>query len=117
MMVAGPPETRRIDGTLVALRDTVLNTVDLDSFGAGLNVAVIGAGGGIGQALLELLSLHETVDRVNAFSRSPLNVGETKAAWTPIDIENEDSIESAATKLCALDGGGTSRNRRHRNPP
>lgn len=66
------------------------------SFAAGMNVAVIGASGGIGSAVLQLLSEDEQVGRVHAFSRSGELPQLSKVRAGRIDLEDEASIAAAA---------------------
>ncbi len=67
----------------------------LDSFGHGLNVALIGARGGLGRALADRLAGAASVDRVFRLSRHACSDG----AEVPIDIEDEGSITAAANHL------------------
>jgi len=72
----------------------------LQSFGSGLNVAVIGATGGIGGALAEALDRSPAVARVFRLSRS-------KAASDSslrLDLEDEATIAAAAAHLQAAAG-------------
>lgn len=73
------------------------NPPDLLSFGAGLNVAVFGASGGIGQALADQLDACPAVSRVFRLSRSA--VVDSDATCLPFDLEDEHTIEAAAVKL------------------
>lgn len=68
----------------------------LESFPAGLNVAVIGATGGIGSALLRLLVDHDRVARTYAFARSPGAINIPGVVTGYLDLEDEESIEVAA---------------------
>ena len=77
------------------------DTVDLDSFGSGLNVAIVGANGGIGRAFAENIGRCDQVSQVIALSRSDPGPGVTKCAWHPIDIEREQTIEAAAGAIRA----------------
>ena len=70
----------------------------LDSFGDGLRVVVIGASGGIGEALLKALSKADNVDTVFAYARSEINFYHEKIKASPIDIIDED-IQSATVQL------------------
>lgn len=58
--------------------------------GSGGSAVVIGAGGGIGVALVEALRDEDTYDVVHALSRSGAD---------PIDIEDEGSIAAAAARI------------------
>lgn len=84
-----------------ALPETPLS---LQSFGNGINVAVIGAGGGIGSALAEDLQQCGAVAQVFRCSRSAAastGSGHTNVA---LDIEHEESIASAAAQIAAASG-------------
>lgn len=65
-------------------------------------VAVIGAGGGIGSALVGQLEKLTSVDRVYALARRPLTVP-PKARWIDADVTDENSIIRAA-QVCGQDG-------------
>lgn len=71
----------------------------LQSFKAGMRVAIIGASGGIGKALTKRLSSDDTVKKIYAFSRTAIKNLPEKATHHPIDITDEASIEKAAS-LC-----------------
>lgn len=60
------------------------------------NVAVIGAGGGIGRAFVELLASDERVRRVQAFSRTPNDIAAGKVVAGHLDLSDEASIAAAA---------------------
>lgn len=60
------------------------------------NVAVIGAGGGIGQAFVELLARDANVRQVHAFSRAPDERKEGKIVFRPLELADEGTIEAAA---------------------
>jgi NAD(P)-dependent dehydrogenase (short-subunit alcohol dehydrogenase family) len=68
----------------------------LSSFAAGMNVAVIGASGGIGSAVLQQLSDDAQVGRIHAFSRSGELPPLPKVRAAGIDVEDEASIAAAA---------------------
>ena len=68
----------------------------LSSFSADANVAVIGASGGIGAAMLRLLSDDERVAAIHAFSRSGDTPDLPKVSAGHIDVEDESSIAAAA---------------------
>jgi NAD(P)-dependent dehydrogenase (short-subunit alcohol dehydrogenase family) len=74
----------------------------LTSFGADLNVAIIGATGGIGAALASELAACPAVKNVHRLSRAGGGSGE--AAGLPIDLEDERSIEKAAHTLREIAG-------------
>lgn len=60
------------------------------------SVAVIGASGGIGRAFVELLAGTDSVARVFAFSRTPIDADEDVVHGHAIDLTDEKSIEAAA---------------------
>jgi NAD(P)-dependent dehydrogenase (short-subunit alcohol dehydrogenase family) len=68
----------------------------LPSLHAKSNVGVIGAGGGIGRAFVEILAGDDGVRQVHAFSRKPREWSESKVASHHLDLEDEESIEAAA---------------------
>ena len=68
--------------------------IDLPSFGEGINAAVIGASGGIGSALASALEASPSVATVARLARS-----QGGPAATPLDLEDEASIEVAAGEL------------------
>ena len=69
----------------------------LSTFPPGANVAVIGASGGIGSAILRLLSDDERVASIGAYSRSGDTAELPKVSATQIDIKDEHSIAAAAS--------------------
>ena len=70
--------------------------LELGSFGSELNVAIIGASGGIGGAIADHLCSCQAVSKVFRISRSaPKSVG-TDEAWIPLELEDDDSIAAAA---------------------
>lgn len=71
----------------------------LDSFPVPVNVAVIGASGGIGRALLELLARDERVGNVHGFARSALDLDHPRVTVSHIDIESEAAIVEAANTV------------------
>jgi NAD(P)-dependent dehydrogenase (short-subunit alcohol dehydrogenase family) len=62
----------------------------------GLHAVVIGASGGIGAALVELLAAREDVVRVTAFSRSPVAPTSPKVLSATMDILDEASVVAGA---------------------
>ncbi len=66
----------------------------LASFGDTLSVAVVGASGGIGRAMCNLLNDDPRVQSVHAFSRREID-STGKIQWFPMDIADEHSIKSA----------------------
>ena len=77
---------------------------NLGSLGSDINAVVVGATGGIGSAFVEALMGIETVSRVLALSRSDPRLDTNRATWIPIDIEDEDRIQTAAEKIRSLVG-------------
>lgn len=71
----------------------------LGSFGTGVRAAVIGASGGIGAALVELLAGDPGVAEVLAFSRSGRAIDRPKVTAGIIDIADPDSIAAATADL------------------
>lgn len=68
----------------------------------GSEVAVIGAQGGIGRALVSRLSQHPAISTLHAFARRPDEVwAGDKIAPAPMDLTDEASIKAAARKLNA----------------
>ena len=77
--------------------------VQLESFRAGARVAVIGASGGIGAAMVEqLVALHAT-SCVYAFARGLDEQSDAKIHLAPIDITRERTVRNAAA-LAASEG-------------
>lgn len=74
----------------------------LSSFSSECNVAIIGASGGIGGAMLQLLSDDSRVANIHAFARSPIDASLPKVTAGAIDLNDEDSISTAA-KLAGQD--------------
>ena len=75
----------------------------LDSFAENLNVAVIGAAGGIGSALVHCLKADERVARVHALTRSAGYPEDGKIWYGPIDITEEATIRNAAERAAAIE--------------
>ena len=71
----------------------------LDQFDAPLNLAVIGASGGIGSAFIKLLSDEENISQLHAFSRRKMSLGHEKITSHEIDITDESSIQNAVQNL------------------
>ena len=68
----------------------------LTSFSRGANIAVVGAGGGIGKALVERLSMDENKPNVIALNRSDLRRSGWKGLFKSLELENESSIKEAS---------------------
>lgn len=71
------------------------SATSLQSFGSQLNIAVIGAAGGIGGAIYADLRANKSVDNLFGLARS---TGTTQN-WSAIDIEDESSIAAAAKRI------------------
>jgi len=74
-------------------------TVRLDSFQEDCRVAVVGASGGIGTAVTRLLAASPGVSLVYALSRSPTLVTADKLQAVSVNVEDEQSIRSAAESV------------------
>ena len=68
----------------------------LNSFPTGLNVAVVGATGGIGAEFVRQLAGDARVARVHALSRNPLEWRDDKVVAIAADIVDGDSVAAAA---------------------
>lgn len=66
----------------------------------GMHVVVIGASGGIGSALVDLLVARDDVSRVTAFSRSPVAATSPKVVAADMDLLDEASVAAGAA-ACA----------------
>ncbi len=62
-------------------------------------IALFGASGGIGSALLDSYLEDSSTDQVYAFSRRPLQVTHPKLTHHPIDISDEGSIQTACDSI------------------
>jgi NAD(P)-dependent dehydrogenase (short-subunit alcohol dehydrogenase family) len=71
----------------------------LSTFDDALNVAIIGASGGIGAALTNVICRENPRARVHAFSRRQLTSIPDNAISSTIELENESSIAGAATRV------------------
>lgn len=79
--------------------------VILKTFGERMNVAVIGASGGLGGAFVEALAASPKVTRVLACSRSGRTPEHAKVMRQPLDLEDETSIAAAAEVAVAWERG------------
>ncbi|MEM8837558.1 MAG: SDR family NAD(P)-dependent oxidoreductase [Pseudomonadota bacterium] len=77
--------------------------VDLATFGDGLKVAVFGASGGIGLAVVDALSSNSRVNTIYAFSRQPIAETNPKVVAKPFDIEREETMVTAAEEVGSPD--------------
>ena len=66
-----------------------------------MNVAVVGASGGIGSAFLRQLESDSSVSKILAYSRKPGTAGGGKVEHFPIDLTNQTSIERAVSVAVA----------------
>ena len=73
--------------------------LDLMSFGTGLRAVIVGASGGIGAALAQELESCRAVSDVIRLSRSATGPANAGAGRLSLDLENEDSIAEAASRL------------------
>lgn len=71
----------------------------LASFSQGINALVVGAGGGIGSALVAQLLNDSQVVTLDAWARAPLAIQTRKLRTTVVDITDEDSIALATGQL------------------
>ncbi len=74
-------------------------TMHLSSFGSDLQVAVIGASGGIGRAVVEALAQDPGIGRLHALSRRRPEALPAGAVWHEIDLTDEDSVARAGEKV------------------
>jgi NAD(P)-dependent dehydrogenase (short-subunit alcohol dehydrogenase family) len=77
--------------------------MNLWSFPDGLRAVVVGAGGGIGSAVVELLAESPRVSRIYGLTRTRPVLASPRVASIPFDLRDEASIEAAAAR-CAEDG-------------
>lgn len=73
----------------------------LESLNSNANVAVVGASGGIGGALVELLASEGRVGTVHGLSREPVGRFQGCVRETTMDLLNEPSIRRAAAEVSA----------------
>lgn len=83
--------------TILRSKEICLEDVLLESFGFPINAVVVGASGGIGGAVVELLDHCPNVQNVMALSRRPIPESH-KVLTTVIDLEDEYTIEKAAQR-------------------
>ncbi|MEM9404221.1 MAG: SDR family NAD(P)-dependent oxidoreductase [Pseudomonadota bacterium] len=76
-------------------------TVNAAGYHDPLRAVVIGAGGGIGGALLTRLESDTRVDAVFGFARDPRRIDTSKAHTGAIDVLDENSIAAAAAQATA----------------
>ncbi|MEM6811690.1 MAG: SDR family NAD(P)-dependent oxidoreductase [Pseudomonadota bacterium] len=71
----------------------------LSRFEDNINVAVIGASGGIGSALVQKLEGYPKINNLYLFSRSRPDHVPDNAQFHEIDVTNEDSVQSCADQI------------------
>ena len=67
-----------------------------------MNVTIIGASGGIGNAVVDLLSKQDSIEHILACGRSVISHKALKVEYHPIDLTNEDTIEKAAKRAAEI---------------
>ncbi len=73
----------------------------LKSFSTGMRVVVLGAGGGIGSAVVDLLAASPRVEKVYAYVRTRPAPAHPKVESARFDLEDEASIAAAAANCIA----------------
>lgn len=64
-----------------------------------MRVAIIGASGGIGRAMVEQLTQRADIEQIYALSRSEAAFDSEKVEAMSLDLSREDSIRAAATEI------------------
>lgn len=77
-------------------RAALLTMNTLESFPPRIRIAVVGASGGIGTAIVELFSQHPRVAMIYALSRTPCSIVSPKVTRGKLDMADEESIASCA---------------------
>ncbi len=73
--------------------------MNLSSFGNDLNIAIIGASGGIGSAMVERFVQSDQVHKIYAYSRKAMIFESSKVINHFIDLRDEKTIAEAASKI------------------
>lgn len=68
--------------------------IDTSSFAQPIHAVIIGATGGIGRALVELLLQSESIESIHALSRSEASFDDRRVTTSHLDLTDEASIES-----------------------
>ena len=76
-----------------------MTELKLHSLGDDLHVAVVGASGAIGAAMVALLAASAQVKRIYACSRSNASHAVEKTVYLPVDLLDDQSIASAAQQI------------------
>jgi NAD(P)-dependent dehydrogenase (short-subunit alcohol dehydrogenase family) len=83
----------------MTMQDHPVGSPELGSFGTQINAAIVGASGGIGNALANHLDRCHAVSKLFRLSRSGRRSEHTKDLWLQVDFENEETIAKAATAI------------------
>lgn len=81
------------------MQDHPVGSSELGSFGTQINAVIVGASGGIGNALANHLDQCHAVSKLFRLSRSGPRSEHTKGPWLHVDFENEETIAKAAIDL------------------
>ncbi|HCP64178.1 MAG TPA: hypothetical protein DIU09_06285 [Hyphomonadaceae bacterium] len=68
------------------------------------NIIILGASGAIGSALIRILLTASGTERLFALSRKPIENADPRVTSIAMDLEDEDSLRTAAA-ACQLEGG------------
>lgn len=67
-----------------------------------MNVTIIGASGGIGNAVVDLLSEQDSIEHILACGRSEISHHAPNIEYHPIDLTDEDAVEKAANRAAEI---------------